>query len=193
MLTMLKNWKGRVEINGEEFDSIDAFISSGKSLSASIDIKLLAEKKASSAVESKQYEKQSIESVESDTVYRITVKQYMTRKTEAGSSFDFMLKWNNDIPMPLRTMVGTIEKETRGMVRMKLHGQAEATCNCLRCGRDLTNKVSRYYGIGPECMQKLGMIRMDINDIEGITEKLTEVSWEGWIVKSAITSKEVVA
>lgn len=185
MLSMLKNWKGKVEIDGTAYDSIDAFISSGNTLSDSVNIKLLSDVKASVANESKQ----SIESISEDTVYRITVKQYMTKPSEPG--FDFMLKWNNNNPMPLRTMEGTLLQETKGMVKMRLRGFGQATCNCMRCGRDLKNPVSRYYGIGPECMQKLGLVR-DIEDIEGIKEDLVQIEWEGWIIKSAITNEEVI-
>lgn len=105
--------------------------------------------------------------------YRVTVKRYMTEKASPG--FDFMSKWNNDTPMPLRTMTGTIEKETRGMVYMKLHGQAEPVVRCMRCGRLLTNPISQHYGIGPECMSKLGLV-CDITDVDTIKKKLVEVT-----------------
>ena len=42
---------------------------------------------------------------------RITVKSYMTQKSTP--TFDFMSKWNNDTPMPLRVMYGTKLEETR--------------------------------------------------------------------------------
>lgn len=121
--------------------------------------------------------------------YCVTVKRYMTEHASPG--FDFMAKWNNDTPMPLRTMTGTIEKETRGMVYMKLHGQAEPVVRCMRCGRLLTNPISQHYGIGPECMSKLGLV-CDITDVDTIKKKLVEVTWEGWIIKSAITEKEEI-
>lgn len=123
--------------------------------------------------------------------YRVTVKKYMTEPASPG--FDFMAKWNNNIPMPLRTMTGTIEKETRGMIYMKLHGQAEAVVKCMRCGRTLTNPISMNYGIGPECITKIPFImNLDMNDVEGIKQKLVDVQWSGWIIKSAIIQKEEV-
>ena len=131
--------------------------------------------------------KEQIQAVEAITECTITVKKYMTET--ASPSFDFMAKWNNNNPMPLRTMTGTIEKETRGMVYMKLHGQAEPVVRCMRCGRMLTNPVSQHYGIGPECMSKLGL-SCDITDIDTIKKKLVDVTWEGWIIKSAIIEKE---
>lgn len=186
MLELLKDWQGAVEINGTKYENIGSFISSNNKLSGAIDIKLYSPVKAAAP----EAVKQDIEHAEEEVEYRITVKQYMTKK--ADDRFDFMKKWNNDNPMPLRTMVGKVTKQTKGMVYMQLRGQAEATCTCLRCGRPLSNPVSRHYGIGPECMEKLGMIRMDIEDIEGISQKLTEVSWEGWIIKSAILEQEEI-
>jgi hypothetical protein len=190
MISMLKNWSGAVEVNEESFDSVTTLISSNKTFSGPIHIKLYPKSFSFNGEQTRQHRNDSNESANLQT-YRITVKAYMTKQSEGG--FDFMLKWNNDNPMPLRTMVGTIEKETKGMYKMKLKGKAEATCTCLRCGRELKNPVSRYYGIGPECMSKLGMIRLDIEDIEGITQRLEEVEWEGWVIKSAITSMEEVA
>ena len=114
----------------------------------------------------------------------------MTEKAAPG--FDFMLKWNNNNPMPMRTMTGTVEKETRGMVYMKLHGQAEPVVRCMRCGRLLTNPTSQIYGIGPECMEKLGLVRIEIDDVETIKRRLVDIVWEGWVIKSAIIEKEEI-
>ena len=44
----------------------------------------------------------------------IQVKSYMTKK--ATASFDFMKKWNNDVPMTMSIMVGEVIKETHGML-----------------------------------------------------------------------------
>ncbi len=189
MLSMLENWKGAVEIDGIQYNNIQAFVASGNKLSGEISIKLLPAVKAVVVDDSRSDSKQNIEKLSTEKEYRITVKQYMTKPSEPG--FDFMSKWNNNHPMPLRTMIGTELEETRGMIKMKLRGFGEATCNCMRCGRNLTNKISRFYGIGPECMSKLGLVR-DIEDVEGIKEDLVKIEWEGWIIKSAITSKEEV-
>ena len=120
---------------------------------------------------------------------KITVKPYMTK--EATPEFDFMLKWNNNKPMPMRTMIGTVEKETKGMIYMNLHGFAQRTITCACCGKELTNPVSRLYGIGPVCLAKIG-IKRDIEDVENIKEELVNVKWSGWIIKSAITEQEEV-
>ena len=173
---LLKDWKGEISINDV---SVDASKIDFKTLSESTHIILHSN--------SQKRTQTKIDSVDDALEYQITVKRYMTQT--ATPEFDFMAKWNNDNPMPLRTMVGTIEKETHGMVYMKLHGQAEPVIRCMRCGRLLTNPISQHYGIGPECMSKLGLV-CDIDDVDTITKKLVDVTWEGWIIKSAITERK---
>ena len=178
---LLKDWKGEIEIDGNLCDvqnvSISRFTADTCIVLRSVN------KKACRVSQSVTDTSENIEQ------YKITVKAYMTRP--ATPEFDFMSKWNNNVPMPLRTMVGTVEKETRGMVYMKLHGEAEPVVTCMRCGRVLTNPVSKMYGIGPECITKIPFImNLDMNDVEGIKKKLVDVTWEGWIIKSAITKKE---
>ena len=113
----------------------------------------------------------------------------MTKK--ATPEFDFMAQWNADKPMPMRTMIGTIDKETRGMIHVKLHGMGVPTITCLCCGKELTNPVSRHYGIGPICLSKMGISR-DIEDVSGIKEDLQNITWNGWIIKSAVTEQKEV-
>lgn len=184
MLTMLKEWKGDIEIDGNKVSDILSF----KPSNSQIHIKLYPNgyKANTSELDSKK----AINQVECKTEYKITVKQYMTRK--ASPEFDFMAKWNNDSPMPMRTMVGSIEKETPGMVYMHLKGKAtDREITCTRCGKTLTNPISKKYGIGPECMSKVGIVA-DIEDVDTIKAKLEEIEWTGWIIKSAITEQEVV-
>lgn len=181
MLSLLQNWKGKVEIDGVEYDSIQDATKRFKRLSDDIHIILKSDVQNSS--------KERIEASESNSEYEITVKSYMTK--EATPEFDFMAKWNNNNPMPMRIMQGTVEKETRGMVYMKLHGLAKPTITCYCCGKELTNPVSRHYGIGPICLGKLGIVR-EIDDIENIREELVNITWEGWIIKSAITEQKEV-
>lgn len=185
MLSMLQAWKGAVEVNGIMYDNISQAKLSTLA-DGDIHIKLYPAKQTS-VNEAGKHEKQVV--VDSVKEYKITVKQYMTRK--ASPDFDFMAKWNNDNPMPLRTMRGMIEKETRGMVYMHLHGVGQEEIHCMRCGKRLTHPVSRHYGIGPECMQKVGIVA-DIEDVENIKEQLVKVEWSGWIIKSAITEQEEI-
>ena len=192
MLTMLKNWKGAVEINDKHYDSIQDAISDFKTFSADMHIVLHSTKKRASE---RNIERQSAQSVQSAQQYKVTVKKYMTQK--GNPSFDFMTKWNNDNPMPLRTMIGTVEKETRGMVYMNLHADiyAERICTCMKCGRPLTNPVSQFFGIGPECggHNYVNPFSSDAElkaAVSAYRAQLQKIQWSGWIIKSAITEKE---
>lgn len=190
MLSMLKDYKGPIEINGEKYDSVKTALKRFKSDSDTITIKL-----SSNRVESV---KSSVRASETHTQKKITVKQYMTRK--ATEDFDFMKTWNKDNPMPLRTMIGTVEKETRGMVYMKLHADIteEKTQRCLCCGRPITNPVSQYFGMGPECgghnyINPFYSKEELENAVKDYRENvLKKIEWSGWIIKSAIISEEEV-
>lgn len=126
--------------------------------------------------------------------YKITVKKYMTEP--ATVNFDFQDKWNNGNPMPLCIMQGEVIKETRGMYYMNLHGKAEPTYKCLVCGKTLTNPISKLYGIGPECSEKVGLIRIESEDakekLKDIMEQIDDISWSGWVIKSAIKEWEEI-
>jgi hypothetical protein len=190
MLSMLKDYKGSIEINGEKYDSVKTALKRFKSDSDTITIKL-----SSNRTESV---KSSVRASETHTQKKITVKQYMTRK--ATDDFDFMKTWNNDNPMPLRTMIGTVEKETRGMVYMKLHADIteEKTQRCLCCGRPITNPVSQYFGMGPECgghnyINPFYSKEELENAVKDYRENvLRNITWEGWIIKSAIVFEEEI-
>ena len=183
MIKMLKAWKGKVVINDVEYDSIDNAISCFERTNSDIHIIL------KSNTENRSMSHINVSESASNEL-QITVKKYMTEKASAG--FDFMAKFNNDNPMPMRIMQGTIEKETRGMYYMHLHGLAKPTITCYCCGKELTNPVSRHYGIGPICLGKLGIIR-EIDDIDSIREELVNIEWEGWVIKSAITDMKEVS
>lgn len=186
MLTMLKDYKGKVEIDGKSYNTIQDAIKRFKSVDDTICIRLHSTH--DNAVKTQSDALQT---------HKITVKQYMTRK--ATPDFDFMKQWNNDIPMPLRTMIGTVEKETRGMVYMKLHGDltSEKTQRCLACGRIITNPVSQYFGMGPECgghnyvnpFYSQEELKQAVSEYR---KKLQNMTWEGWIIKSAIIEDEVI-
>lgn len=185
MIRMLDNWKGAVEIDGIEYKSIQEARSVLNVISDDIHIILKSNNKNANMKRTEALNDVS----DKEQEYEITVKKYMTQ--QATPSFDFMMKWNDNNPMPMRIMQGTVEKETRGMVYMKLHGMARPTITCFCCGKELTNPISRKYGIGPICLGKMGIAR-DIDDVEGISEELVNISWEGWIIKSAITEKKAI-
>lgn len=188
MLKLIESWRGAVEVDGVKYDSIQALTSSSKTFSDKVHIVLHAS--AENVTEKRTTsEKQSVETSTDSTEYRITVKKYMTQPASVG--FDFMEKWNNNKPMPMRTMHGTVEKETRGMVYMNLHGFGQKTITCACCGKELTNPVSRYYGIGPICLGKLGIVNA-IDDVENIKEQLEKIKWSGWIIKSSITERKEI-
>lgn len=190
MLSLLKYYRGTIEINGEKYDSVATALKRFKSDSDTITIKLSSN--------SEKRNRERVSALESNTQKKITVKAYMTRK--ATPEFTFMKDWNNDIPMPLRTMIGTVEKETRGMVYMKLHGDIteEKTQRCLMCGRPITNPVSQYFGMGPECGSHnyVNPFYTDEelrNAVKAYREEyLNKLEWSGWIIKSAIVEEEDV-
>ena len=191
MLSMLQSWKGPVEINNVRYENVaQAILNAKLSDSSQVSIKLLQKEKNVS--------KRSEMSVSDDIQqYRITVKQYMTKK--ATPDFDFMKKWNNDVPMPFMTMIGTVEKETRGMVYMKLHADIYAPViqTCMMCGRPITNKISQYFGVGPICggHNYVNPFNSDEELKEAVgayRKKLQNITWEGWVIRSAILEKEVI-
>lgn len=128
--------------------------------------------------------------------YKITVKKYMTEP--ATNNFDFQDKWNNGEPMPMCTMQGEVIKETRGMYCMALGGHIERNATyCMCCGRQLTNPVSKLYGIGPECSAKLGLMIVDSEEeakekLKYLEGQISNITWEGWVIKSAIKEWNVV-
>lgn len=182
MERLLQNWLGSIIINDTEYDSIKSAESVLKTLSGNVHIIL---KSANKSVSNRT----TVQITDTTGEYEITVKPYMTKP--ATPEFDFMARWNDNNPMPMRIMQGVVEKETPGMVYMKLHGLAKPTITCYCCGKELTNPVSRHYGIGPICLSKLGIVR-EIDDVENIKEELVNIKWEGWVIRSSIISKKEV-
>lgn len=186
-IDFLKSWSGAIVINGTTFNSYSD-IPSAVVVDNTTTILLQPKTNA-----------EPVRRIEASApIYKVTVKQYMLN---AGTpEFDFMTKWNNDVPMPLRTMVGTIEKETRGMYKMNL--QADTTFEvldcCMKCGRTITNPVSKYFGMGPECgghnytnpFASDEELHAEIAKYK--QEFLAKIKWNGWVIKSAITSMEQV-
>lgn len=122
--------------------------------------------------------------------YIVRVKKWMTQET-TSSDFDFMQRWNNNIPMPFRVMRGRVLSETRGMVFMELKGTVLKTDYCMRCGRPLTHPVSRLYGLGPECGGHAHINPFNTEEelyaaLAEVKEKLGSITWKGWIAKSGV-------
>ena len=194
MLDQLKAWTGTVEYNGQVFDTFEAFSKAFKVTGEPMHIKLLPAGYKGQNEAGNVQKQVDINKVQQ---YKVFVKQYMTKP--ATPKFDFMEKWHNNNPMPYRIMVGEKVKETRGMVYMKLHADIteRQSIYCMCCGRQLTNKVSQYFGIGPECGNHNYINPFNSEEelqeaVAGYREKLRSVTWEGWIIKSAIMEEEEV-
>ena len=184
ILNKLK-WEGEIIIDGVRYSSVDE-IPRELELTDNMNILLIP----------KENVRASQDTQASNTEYRITVRQYMTRKSTP--SFDFMSKYNNDIPMPLMTMIGTIEKETPGMYKMNLRADTSfiKLDRCMKCGKPITNPVSKFFGMGPECGNHnyVNPFNSETELNEAINqykdETLSKIKWCGWVIKSAITEME---
>ncbi len=136
-----------------------------------------------------EQETEELEYMEMGKTYLFKVRQYMTKP--ASPEFDFQSKFNNDVPMPFRTMVGTVLKETRGMVYMDCHVEPMETTSCMRCGRRLNHPVSKLYGIGPECGSHAYLNPFQTEEelyaaLDSVKSNLANITWQGWVIKSAI-------
>ena len=183
ILEAIGSWKGKVIVDGTTYETLDEAKASVKKASKII-------------LQPFRAKTTSIASVEDGKEYVISVRKYMTMPS--SPEFDFHDRWNNGVPMPLRTMVGTIEKETKGMVYMKLRGDicSHLTQTCMKCGREITNPVSRYFGMGPECggHNYVHPFSSDEELKEAVEkyrkEVLNQITWEGWIIKTAIFDQQ---
>ena len=146
-------------------------------------------------IDTGDYIRSPVHKMEVGKSYKIKVKKYMTEPST--SNFDFQDKWNNGKPMPLCIMQGEVIKETRGMYYMNLQGKAEPTSRCLVCGKNLTSPISKLYGIGPECSEKVGLIRIESEEeakekLKDIMEHIDYITWTGWVIKSSIKEWEEI-
>lgn len=190
MLSLLKGYKGAIEVNGVSYGNLNEATQALKGSNEHLTIVL-----NKGATNLKQQGRNGIEKLEGSAIYKIRVRQYMTRP--ASPEFDFHTKWNHDTPMPMRIMVGRKLKETRGMVQMELWGEivGDMTTHCMKCGRALNNPVSKYFGIGPECGGHNYNNPFETDEelqqaIEEMQARLREVKWTGWVIKSAIEEEE---
>jgi hypothetical protein len=181
MLNLLEGYKGSLEVNGIVYSDLKAVVQALKGYAGEVVVTL-------NKTGNKQVQKQEIDG---SAIYRIKVRQYMTKP--ASPEFTFQDKWNNGIPMPMRIMVGRKLKETKGMVQMELWGEIteEVTTHCMRCGRTLTNPVSKYFGIGPECGNHGYNNPFDDEEelkraVKEVDKQLREIKWTGWVIKSSI-------
>lgn len=196
MLNLLEGYKGSLEINGIMYSSVKAAVQTLKEFDGELTVVLnkgakIAEQRPTIPSEN------PVQEIQGSPIYKIKVRQYMTKP--ASPEFDFHDKWNNGVPMPMRIMVGRKLKETRGMVQMELWGEIteELTHHCMKCGRVLSNPVSKYFGIGPECgghnytnpFETDEELKLAVKDMQ---EQLKEIKWTGWIIKSALEKFELI-
>lgn len=185
MFELLKDYPGQLTINNKQYNSVEEAESDFKDYKGGITIVLNGVKSHKDTPKIDCNEK----------VFQISVRRYMTNYSK-----DFFLEtWNDMGPMPFVTMIGIKLQETEKLVKMKLWADLcdgkITTCMC--CGRPLSNPLSQYLGVGPECgaSKHLKLLESGVNIQEvrkQFKEKLNEVTWEGWIIKSAITQvKEI--
>jgi hypothetical protein len=191
MLQYLKGFNKKVEINGEEL-TVDELINKFSATEGAIKIKVLG-MPARLTTDTDN----PIKEVQTEKIYRIKVRQYMTKPPVP--EFDFHTKWNNGIAMPFRIMTGKKIKETKGMVMMELWAEmeGETMTTCMKCGRILTNNVSKYFGIGPECgshdYTNPFATESELKEaVAEVKKQLMQVRWIGWVIKSALLSCEVI-
>lgn len=187
MLNQLTGINRTVKVNDINYNSVEELLQELQTQKFKGDVQILIE--PSEVVVSNTATK--------DTIYKIKVRQYMTRPSTP--EFNFHEKWNNNIPMPMRVMVGRKLEETKGMVKMELWGQItdEVAEMCMKCGRRLTNNVSKYFGIGPECGGHNYIhpfeTEQELKDaVKQQNEQLMKIKWTGWIVKSAIEEETII-
>lgn len=192
MFTAMKSYPGSVQVNSVTYKTVEALIEAYQQdpfAFQHVNIVLTPKQDVTPAPEPAQ--PKVAESVATNGMHKITVKAYMTRPSTPD--FDFMLQWNNNVPMPFRTMVGEVVKQTAKMQYMKLHADIveEQATTCMCCGRTLTNKVSQYFGIGPECgghnyVNPFSSKEELIKAVNAYRKHLNTITWEGWVIKSAI-------
>lgn len=114
MLSLLKSWQGTFVIDNNSYDSLNKLNLADIVRNGEINIKLLPKEKVADNANAVKLEPTSNFAI-------VTVKKYMTKKSTP--SFEFMKKWNNDIPMTSIRMRGEKLQETRGMIKMKLEDE----------------------------------------------------------------------
>lgn len=186
MLNLL-NYEGEIVVNGQTYASSHEAYESLKSQGLNV---------VSVVIPGRTVKPDAPTDFRRDCKYQVRVKSWM--REYSSPAFDFMQKWNDDVPMPLAVMQGYVLEETAGMVRMSLEGSVSRTVQCMVCGRALKNKLSQQYGIGPECAEKVGIERIpksadEVEDLyDSMQKQMQNVTWEGWIAKKAIVEKLVI-
>lgn len=177
-----------MNINGEDCTDVEALI---KSIETGEPVNIMLKAVVAKKEEHSQSQVRMLTAndMRVNRSYLIKVRQYMTKP--ASPDFEFQAKWNGNVPMPFRVMQGRVLKETRGMLMMDCHAVPLETDACMRCGRPLSHPVSRLYGVGPECGGHAHINPFETEQelyaaLDEVKQKLSEIKWRGWVVKSAI-------
>ena len=188
MLEYLKGLNKPIMINDILYNDVSEI----KNISGDVVIKINLKRESETSTTTNK-----VTEVETVDIFRIKVRQYMTKPPVPD--FDFHTEWNNGIPMPFRIMTGKKIKETKGMIYMQLWAEmeSEVMTHCMKCGRVLTNDVSKFFGIGPECgghgYNNPFETKEELHQaVAEVKKQLAEIRWEGWIIKSAIEEEEVI-
>lgn len=189
MLNLIKDYQGAITVNGIPYANVTKAIEALANFSGLLTVELNG-KEAPVVAE-------KVDKNLDTSIYQVKVRQYMTKPPSID--FDFHTKWNNGIPMPMRVMVGRKLQETQGLVKMELRADITSviTTHCMKCGKGLKNEVSRYFGVGPECGGHNYTHPFESKEelhkaVEAFRTQLREITWTGWIIKSAIEEETVV-
>ena len=165
-LLKILNWEGTIDINGTIYNS-----------SLEIPRELEFNNNMSVTLIPKETRRADEDTQASDKEFRVTVRKYMTK--QSTPSFNFMARWNDDVHLRADTSFTTVDR-------------------CMNCGKVITNPVSKYFGMGPECGRHnyVNPFNSDAELKEAVDtykrEVLSKITWNGWVIKSAITEMEVM-
>lgn len=193
MLNLI-DWKKKLRVNGMVFEnSADAY-DFFKNFDGDVVVEFNFKERKITATGEVQAEKTE-EEYEDQKLYRVKVRQYMTKPPT--QDFDFHTKWNGGREMPMRIMVGKVVGETPGMYKMDLFAKPMPSSICMVCGKTLTHPVSLIYGIGPECGRHFHMNPFDTEEeleasFEQLKQRMADIEWCGWIPKKAFEEMEVI-
>jgi len=92
-----------------------------------------------------------------------------------------------------RELEGYILRYSRRGIYFEGHATTGDFVRCARCGRALTNDVSRLIGIGPECCAKLGIGRSEYEQLarteegqEQLRQQIRQIRLETWLPRNRV-------
>ena len=187
MFELLNGYNGNLIINNKEYSSVEEAEKAFDGYKGGCTIMINPTKSKPPVVLNVKKEEHK-----DSPVYMIKVRRYMTNYDNT-----FFLSKMNDSPMPYVYMVGRVLQETNKLVKMECRADmvVPKTTVCMRCGRALSNPISQYLGIGPECgaSQHIAYIENGgsvAQAQEAMRKELRGIKWTGWIIKSAIEMQE---